>query len=107
MTVKFPPVLSLATGAGLPAASVPLAAAVQELEAVPALKVQVKSAAAPGASVATVAGVKLAQEPPPATLTFVIALSPVFVSVTTTVMVVFGSTVVLGETLLVVSVVAG
>jgi hypothetical protein len=105
--VKFPLVLSLVAGAELPAASVPLAAAVQEPEAVPELKVQVKSAEAPGAKVATVAGVKLAQEPPPATLTFVIALSPVFVSVTTTVMVVFGSTVVLGETLLVVSVVAG
>jgi hypothetical protein len=107
MTVKLPPVLSPALGAGLPRESVPLAAAVQEPEAVPELKVQVKSAAAPGASVATVAGVKLAQEPPPATLTFVIALSPVLVSVTTTVMAAFDSTVVLGETLLVVSVVAG
>jgi len=49
----------------------------------------------------------LLQEPPPPTLTFVIALSPVFFSVTTTVMVVFGSTVVPGETLLVVRVVEG
>ena len=73
----------------------------------PELKVHVKSAVAPEARLATLAGVKLAQEPPPATLTFVIALSPVFVSVTTTVTGVFGSTVVPGETLLVVSVVAG
>ena len=83
----------------------PLAAAVQEPEAVPELKEQVKSAVAPGARLATLAGVKLVQEPPPATLTLVIALSPVFFSVTTTVIVVFGSTVLPGETLLVVSVV--
>jgi len=105
--VKVPLVLSPALGAGLPAASVPLAAAAQEPEALPELKVQVKSAEAPGARLPTLAGVKLLQEPPPATLTFVIALSPVFVSVTTTVMAVFGSTVVPGLTLLVVSVVAG
>jgi len=105
--VKIPLVLSLVVGAGLPEASVPLAAAVQEPEALPELKVQVKSAVAPAAKLPTLAGVKLAQEPPPATLTFVIALSPVFVSVTTTVMVVFASTVVPGETLFVVSVVEG
>ena len=97
----------MVVGAGLPAASVPLAAAVQEPEVLPELKVQVKSAVAPAARVATLAGVKLAQEPPPATVTLVIALSPVFVSVTTTVTVVFASTVVPGDTLLVVSVVAG
>ena len=107
MTVKLPLVLSPALGAGLPAASVPLAAADHEPEAVPELKVQVKSAEAPAARVATLAGVKLVQEPPPATLTLVIVLSPVFFSVTTTVTVVFGSTVDPGETLLVVSVVAG
>src|SRR5437763_1355176 len=49
MTVKVPPVLSLVVGAGFPVASVPLAAAVQEPEAVPAFKVQVKSAVAFGA----------------------------------------------------------
>jgi hypothetical protein len=107
MTVKLPPVLSPVLGAGLPRESVPLAAAVQEPEAVPELKVQVKSAEAPGAKVATLAGVKLAQEPPPATLTFVIAVSPVFFSVTITVTVAFGATVVPGETVLVVSVVEG
>ena len=107
MTVKFPPVVSPALGAGLPKASVPLAAADHEPEAVPELKVQVKSAVAPAARVATLAGVKLVQEPPPATLTLVIVLSPVFVSVTTTVIVVFTSTVVPGETLLVVRVVEG
>ena len=105
--MKFPLVLSLVVGAGLPAASVPLAAAVQEPEAVPELKVQVKSCVAPTARLATLAGVKLVQEPPPATLTPVMVLSPVFVSVTITVMAVFASTVVPGETLLVVSVVAG
>ena len=105
--MKLPLVFSLAVGAGLPAASVPLAETDQEPEALPALKVQVKSAEAPEARLATLAGVKLAQEPPPATLTLVIVLSPVFVSVTITVIVVFGSTVVPGETLLVVSVVAG
>ena len=47
------------------------------------------------------------QDPPPVTLTFVIVLSPVFFSVTTTVTVAFASTLVPGETLLVVSVVAG
>ena len=97
----------MALGAELPAASVPLAAADQEPEVEPELKVQVKSAEAPAASEATIAGEKLAQEPPPATVTFVIVLSPVFFSVTTTVTVVFGSTVVPGETLLVVNVVAG
>src|SRR3954451_9572549 len=107
MTVKVPLVLSPSLGAGLPAASVPLAAAVHEPFAVPELNVQVKSAVAPGAKLATLAGVKVAQEPPPATLTFVIVLSPVFFSVTTTVTVVFASTVVPGETLLVVSVVEG
>src|SRR5689334_11134501 len=107
MTVKFPLVLSLAEGALLPAASVPVAAADHEPAALPELKVQVKSAEAPEARLATLAGEKLAQEPPPATLTLVIVLSPVFFSVTTTVTVVFGSTVVPGETLLVVSVVAG
>src|SRR5947209_6350178 len=107
MTVKFPLVFSPAVGAAVPAASVPLAAAVQEPEALPALKVHVKSALAPGAKVATLPGVKLAQEPPPVTLTFVIRLSPVFVSVTTTVTVAFGSTIVPGETLFVVSVVEG
>src|SRR5690349_9973067 len=107
MTVKLPLVLSLALGAALPAASVPLAAAVHEPSVAPELKVQVKSAEAPGARLATLAGVKLAQEPPPATLTLVMALSPVFFSVTMTVTVVFGSTVVPGETRSVVSVVAG
>ena len=108
MTEKFPLVLSLAVGAGLPTASVPLAAAVHEPSAVPELNVQVKSAEAPGARLATLAGEKpVLQEPPPATLTLLIVLSPVFFSVTTTVTVVFGSTVVPGETLLVVSVVAG
>jgi hypothetical protein len=43
MTVKFPLVLSLVVGAGLPAASVALAAADQEPEVVPELKVHVKS----------------------------------------------------------------
>ena len=103
----MPLVLSPALGAGLPAASVPLAAAVQEPEAVPELKVQVKSCEAPAARLATLAGVKLVHEPPPATLTLVMVLSPVFFSVTITVTAVFASTVVSGETLLVVSVVAG
>src|SRR5690348_9119281 len=108
MTVKFPLVLSPSLGAGLPAASVPLAAAVQEPEVVPELKVQVRSAVSPGARLATLVGVKPPlQAPPPATFTFVIRLSPVFFSVTTTVMVAFGSTVVPGETLFVVSVVEG
>src|SRR4051812_3779170 len=99
MTMKLPLVLSLAVGAGLPRASVPLAAAVQEPEVLPELKVQVKSAVAPAARLATVAGVKLAQEPPPATLTLVMVLLPVFFSVTTTVIIVFALTVVPGETL--------
>ena len=73
----------------------------------PELKVQVKSTDTPGARLATLAGVKVAQDPPPATLTFVRVLSPVFFSVTTTVMVVLAATVVPGETLLVVRVVAG
>src|SRR5436189_1684430 len=107
VTVKFPAVLSLVVGAGLPATSAPLAAAVQEPDALPELKVQVKSAEAPGAKVAMLAGVKLVQEPPPATVTVVIALSPVFFSVTTTVMMVFGATVVHGDTFLLLSVVAG
>ena len=105
--MKVPLVLSPALGAGLPLASVALAAADQEPLAVPELKVQVKSAVAPGAKLATLAGVKLVQAPPPATLTLVMVLSPVFFSVTTTVTVVLASTVVPGETLLVVSVVAG
>src|SRR5437867_2557542 len=107
MTVKLPTVLSPALGAGLARETVAQGAAVQEREAVPELKVQVKCAVAPGARLATLAGVKLAQEPQPATLTFVIVLSAVFFSVTITVMVVFGSTVVPGETLLVVRVVEG
>ena len=97
--MKLPLVLSPALGAGLPAASVALAAAVHEPEAMPELNVHVKFAVAPGARLATLEGVKLAHEPPPATFTFVIAVSPVFFSVTTTVTVVFGSTVVPGETL--------
>ena len=106
--MKFPLVLSFVVGAGLPAASVPVAAAVQEPEVVPELKVQVKSCEAPAARLPTLAGVKPPlQDPPPATLTLVIVLSPVFVSVTITVMVVLASTVVPGETLLVVRVVAG
>src|SRR5690242_4078010 len=107
MTVKVPRVLSTALGEGLLAASLPLAAADHEPEALPELKVQVELAEAPGGKLATLAGVKLAEVPPPATLTFVIVLSPVFFSVTTTVIAVFGSTVVAGETLLVVNVVAG
>src|SRR4051794_6690661 len=108
MTVKFPLVLSLAVGAGLPRLALRRAGAVQEPFAVPALKVQVKSADAPGAKLATLAGVKpVLQAPPPVTLTFVMAVSPVFFSVSTTVMVVVGPTVAPGETLLVVSVVAG
>ena len=105
--MKFPLVLSLALGAGLPAASVPLAAAVQEPEVLPELKVQVKSCVEPAVRLGTLAGVKLVQEPPPATLTLVIVLSPVFFSVTITVIAVFASTVVPGETLFVVRVVAG
>ena len=97
----------MAVGAGLPRASVPLAAADQEPDVEPELKVQVKSAEAPAAKLATLAGEKLVQEPPPATVTFVSVLSPVFFSVTTTVITVFGATVVPGETLLVVNVVAG
>jgi hypothetical protein len=63
---------------------------------------------APWARLDTLDGVKpAAQEPLPVTLTFVIGLSPVFVSVTITVTVVFTSTVVPGETLLVVRVVEG
>src|SRR3954451_9225309 len=107
MTVKFPLVLSPSVGAGLSTLSLPVAAAVQEPFVVPAAKGQVKSADATGAKLVTLAGVKVAQEPPPATLTFAIVLSPVFFSVTTTVTVVFASTVVPGETLLVVSVVEG
>src|SRR4051794_15939146 len=107
MTVKVPLVLSPSLGAGLPRLSVPLAAAAHEPFAVPDFNVQVKPAEAPGAKLATLAGVKLTQAPPPATLTFVMGVSPVFFSVTTTVIVVFGATVVPGETLLVVSVVAG
>ena len=106
MTVKFPLVLSPALGAGLPAASVPLAAAVQEPEVAPELNVQVKSCVAPAAKL-MLDGVKLAQAPPPATLIFVIVLSPVFFSVTTTVTAAFASTVVPGKTLLRVSVVEG
>src|SRR5690348_11717524 len=107
MTVKFPLVLSLAVGAGLPTASVPLAAADHEPTAEAGREGKVRSAEAPGAREARPAGEKLAQGPAPATLTLVIVLSPVFCSVATTVTVVFGSTVVPGETLLVVSVVAG
>ena len=106
MTVKLPLVLSPALGARLPAASAPLAAADQEPDALPELKVQVKSCDAPADNV-TLLGVKLAQAPPPATLIFEIVLSPVFLSVTTTVIIVFASTVVPGDTLLAVSVVAG
>src|SRR5690349_16218779 len=108
MTVKFPLVLSLAVGAGWPLASVPVAAAVHDPEAFPALNVQVKSAVSFGFKMATLAGEKpVLQAPPPATLTLVMALSPVFFSVTTTVIIMFGSTVVPGVTLLVVSVVEG
>src|SRR5436190_394209 len=107
MTVKFPLVLSPAVGAGLPRVSVPLAAADQEPDVLPELKVQVKSAEAPGAKVATLAGVKLRQAPPDGKGAVVRAVSAVFFSVTITVMVVFGSTVAPGETLFVVSVVAG
>src|SRR5206468_139046 len=107
MTVKVPLVLrSEERGVGKEW-SLPVAAADQETIAVPELNVQEKSADASGAKLATLAGVKLTQAPPPATLTFVVGVSPVFFSVTTTVIVVFGATVVPGETLLVVSVVAG
>src|SRR5207237_859548 len=97
MMENFMLVLSPALGAGLPRESVPLAAAVQEPESFSELNGQVPSAEAFPSTALFRSGVKLRQEPPPATLTFVIALSPVFVSVTTTVMVVFGSTVVPGE----------
>src|SRR5205809_183118 len=107
MTVKFPLVLSPALGAGLPEASVPVAAAVQEPDVPPELKVQVKSAEAPGAKVAMLAGVKLIQAPPPVTVTAVIPLSPVFFSVTILALLVALPIVVPGETLFVVSVVAG
>ena len=106
--MKFPLVLSPVVGAGLPAASVPVAAAVQDPEVLPELKVQVKSCEAAEAKLGILLGVKPPlQDPPPVTLTFVSRLSPVFVSVTITVMVVFASTVVPGDTLLVVSVVEG
>src|SRR5438270_147560 len=108
MTVKFPLVFSPRSEERRVGKEGPLAAAVHEQFEVHELNVQVKSAEAPGAKLATLAGVKpVLHAPPPVTLTFVMAVSPVFFSVTTTVMVVFGPTVVPGETLLVVSVVAG
>src|SRR5438128_2211882 len=107
MTVKVPLVLSPSLGAGLPAASVPLAGAGHESFEVRELYVEVKSAEAPGAKLATLAGVKLAHEPPPATLISVLSLHAALPIFTTTVIVVFGATVVPGETLLVVRVVAG
>src|SRR5205085_7954822 len=77
-----------ADGAGAPSESVPLPSAVQ-LTSVPsagAEKVHVKSALAPGARV-VLAGLNEGHDPPATTLTLVSVSSPVFVSVTTTVIV--------------------
>src|SRR5438309_1793473 len=107
MTVKFPDRKSVVEGKSLERLSVPVAATNQEPLVVPELKVQVKSAEAFGAKVGMLAGVVIGVQTCAVPLSFVRALSPVFVSVTTTVTVVFASTVAPGETLLVVSVVAG
>ncbi len=94
-------------GTGLLSVSRPWPSAVQVVVAV-AVNVQVKSAEAPTASEATLAGVNNpAQAPPPVTETLWSATSPLFVSVTVMVTNVPAVTVVPGDTLFVTSVVAG
>src|SRR5438067_2029250 len=108
MTVKIAIVHALTAVTGWPRMSLPAAAAVHEPFAVPELMVYVTSTEPPAPTpLFPYTTLFRSHAPPPATLTLVIVLSPVFFSVTTTVIVVFGATVVPGETLLVVSVVAG
>jgi hypothetical protein len=103
-TVMIPVVVSFTVGTSLPIESLPCPVAVQTVVEL-GVNVQLKSVAAPAASV--VFPPAHVAQPTPVTDTLVIATSPVFVSVTVIVTLVPAPTLVPGETLFVVSIVDG